>query len=119
MASKGTCTQSIVNELADTTKQEANRRLYRANTAEKFCIIDPNDPCNDISGGALNTPIIVGEFRGALAELNSRMAALRTMDFEQRRNQSILKVILGGNYSSFEVQRRHLERVWLEARNRR
>ena len=103
---------------ANRKQQDANRQLYRANQNEKFCIIDPNDSGNDISGGAQNTPTITAEFRGALVALNKRMGELRTMTFEQRKNQSILGCILGGNYASFDIQRDHLEHVY-ESQSRR
>lgn len=109
----------LCNVLADTSKAAANRQLYRANSAAKFCIIDPNDEGNDISGGSTNTSAILQEFRGALVALNKRMGELRTMSFADRKNQSILGCILGGDYSSFEIQRNHLERVWQTSHDRR
>ena len=100
-------------------KAAANRQLYRANSAAKFCIIDPNDSGNDIAGGSANTQAILQEFRGALVALNKRMGELRTMSFAERKNQSILGCILGGDYSSFDIQRHHLEKVWQKSHDRR
>lgn len=97
----------------------ANKQLYRANSEAKFCIIDPNDECNDIAGGSKNTAAILQEFRGALVALNSRMGELRTMSFAERKGKSILGCIVGGDYSSFDIQRNHLERVWQTSHDRR
>ncbi|KAH8598717.1 hypothetical protein B0O99DRAFT_650038 [Bisporella sp. PMI_857] len=75
----------------------------------KICIIDPNRPDNDISGGSTNTPAIVQAFSNAFRDLQQRMAYLQRA--ENRSGESILKCMLGGNYKSFELQRKHLRHV--------
>jgi non-canonical poly(A) RNA polymerase PAPD5/7 len=82
--------------------------VYKGVIGEKFCIIDPNNSLNDISGGARNTPVIRRAFSQAYQDLQKRMYELHETPIDQRRFQSILGVILGGNYSSFEVQRKRL-----------
>ncbi|KAL2265961.1 hypothetical protein VTJ83DRAFT_5313 [Remersonia thermophila] len=74
---------------------------------DRLSIIDPNNPSNDISGGSSNTPTIVSLFAGAHKALTERMAQLAKDP--KRAGQSILGVILGGNYTSFETQRNYLE----------
>lgn len=84
--------------------------IYKANKiTEKFSILDPNRPDNDIAGGSSNTQTIVDAFAWAFDELQIRMAALNKTPIAERRNKSILNVILGGNYSQFDIQRAHLE----------
>ena len=73
----------------------------------RLSIIDPNNPANDISGGSSNTSKILAHFASAHQELTQRMAQLA--QDPNRAGQSILEVILGGNYSSFENQRNYLE----------
>ncbi|KAK3303129.1 uncharacterized protein B0T15DRAFT_264647 [Chaetomium strumarium] len=73
----------------------------------RFSIIDPNNPANDIAGGSSNTGTIVSQFSRAHEQLTQRMTQLA--QDPNRAGQSILEVILGGNYSSFENQRNYLE----------
>jgi non-canonical poly(A) RNA polymerase PAPD5/7 len=73
----------------------------------RLSIIDPNNPANDISGGSSNTSNILAHFANAHQELTKRMAQLA--QDPNRAGQSILEVIMGGNYSSFENQRNYLE----------
>lgn len=75
----------------------------------KFMIIDPNNSSNDIAGGSSNTKTIVKCFADAYKKLQQRMAELQHSP--ERRNQSILECILGGNYSSFKLQRDHLAHI--------
>jgi non-canonical poly(A) RNA polymerase PAPD5/7 len=79
---------------------------------EKLSIVDPNNEANDIAGGSKNTPKILEEFSRAFRNLQNRMSELRWMPIDQRRGQSILGVILGGNYSSFDIQREHLRKCY-------
>ncbi|XMA10158.1 hypothetical protein WAI453_002949 [Rhynchosporium graminicola] len=75
----------------------------------KFMIIDPNRPDNDISGGSSNTEGIRKCFSDAFNKIQQVSADLqRTGD---RSNKSLLECIIGGNYSSFELQRAHLAHV--------
>lgn len=100
---------------------QANARqiLYRAGNLERFSIIDPNNSTNDISGGSHNTFAIRKAFSQAFDDLRKRMSDLSAKSIAERRGQSILGVILGGDYSSFAVQRIHLEKIWQKEHNRR
>ncbi|POS83513.1 hypothetical protein EPUL_004710, partial [Erysiphe pulchra] len=76
---------------------------------DKFCIIDPNNPDNDIAGGSRNSMAIKRAFQFAYEDLRQRMIELqKKLDNNKRRPQSILSCIIGGNYSSFNLQREHL-----------
>jgi len=74
---------------------------------DRLSIIDPNNPANDIAGGSSNTRTILAHFAHAHQELTKRMAQLA--QDPNRAGQSILQVIMAGNYSSFENQRKYLE----------
>jgi non-canonical poly(A) RNA polymerase PAPD5/7 len=74
-------------------------------------IIDPNNPSNDISGGSTNSPTIRRAFSIAFNDLSQRIGQVATSPQDNRRNQSLLHCILGGNYTSFELQREHLAHV--------
>lgn len=82
---------------------------YKRNNPYKFMIIDPNRSSNDISGGASNSGAIVNLFSECYKNLQSRLAHLQYSP--ERRCQSILGSIIGGNYSSFSLQREHLAHV--------
>jgi non-canonical poly(A) RNA polymerase PAPD5/7 len=71
----------------------------------KICIIDPNNPSNDISGGSSNTRVIAKCFADAHTALQKCMGDLQ---YSPRPDQSLLSCILSGNYTSFEQQRQHL-----------
>jgi non-canonical poly(A) RNA polymerase PAPD5/7 len=73
----------------------------------RLSIIDPNNPGNDIAGGSSNTSTIMSHFAHAHQELTKRMAQLA--QDPDRAGRSILELIMGGNYSSFENQRNYLE----------
>ncbi|KAK4201522.1 putative Poly(A) RNA polymerase protein [Triangularia verruculosa] len=76
---------------------------------DRLSIIDPNNEENDISGGSSNTGHIFSIFSRAHDDLRQRM---RSMAEDPRRGTgSILGVIMGGNYSSFEEQRSYLEKL--------
>lgn len=75
---------------------------------EKFCILDPNRPSNDISGGAKNSGAIRSAFSECFQSLQNRMVQLQYCAEEDRRCESILGAIIAGNYSSFREQREHL-----------
>lgn len=85
---------------------------------ERFSIIDPNNPTNDISGGSHNTFVIRKVFSQAFDALSRRMSELATKPLAERRGQSILAVILSGDYSSFDIQRHHLEQNWAREHRR-
>ncbi|KAE8453615.1 hypothetical protein EG329_009126 [Mollisiaceae sp. DMI_Dod_QoI] len=82
---------------------------YKRNNPNKFCIIDPNQPSNDISGGASNSTAIVKLFSGCYQDLQKRMSELQYS--ENRSCETILGAIIAGNYSSFRLQREHLAHV--------
>ncbi|APA06768.1 hypothetical protein SS1G_04619 [Sclerotinia sclerotiorum 1980 UF-70] len=84
------------------------RDLYRDFDKPKFSIIDPNNSDNDIAGGSKNTPAIQDCFSAAFSALLQSMNTLQNADLETRRNQSLLRCIIGGNYESFKLQRDHL-----------
>ncbi|AEO64470.1 uncharacterized protein THITE_2110633 [Thermothielavioides terrestris NRRL 8126] len=83
----------------------------------RLSIIDPNNPANDVSGGSSNVSTIMAHFARAHRELTQRMT--RLAQDENRKGKSILEVILGGNYSSFEIQRRYLEQLAKEGDRRK
>ncbi|KAF1812885.1 Nucleotidyltransferase [Eremomyces bilateralis CBS 781.70] len=85
---------------------------------ERLTIIDPNNPTNDISGGSSRISTIFAAFRAAHGALEDRMDELRSMPMSERKGQSILGVVLAGNYITFETQRDHLEDTW-DRRGRR
>lgn len=83
--------------------------VYKLQDREpRFAIVDPNNSGNDIAGGAKNTATIQKAFSDAFNALQTRMKELEALPIEERRGQSILGVILGGDYSSFDLQREHL-----------
>ncbi|KAK3332380.1 hypothetical protein B0T19DRAFT_101613 [Cercophora scortea] len=79
---------------------------------DRFSIIDPNNPENDIAGGSSNTNTIVTLFSEAHRLLSERMAKVAQLPLPERRHASILDVIFAGNYSSFRNQRVHLEKLF-------
>jgi len=78
---------------------------YRA----KLSIMDPNRAGNDIAGGSSNTETIIKCFSTCYDALQKRMGELQYST--NRQKQSILGCILGGNYTSFKLQREHLAHV--------
>ncbi|TVY33814.1 Poly(A) RNA polymerase protein [Lachnellula occidentalis] len=89
-------------------KNQVKKVTYKGNI-DKISIIDPNTPSNDISGGSSNTSRILECFSKAYRDLQKRMGDLQVSP--NRVNESILGCILGGNYSSFDLQRNHLAHV--------
>lgn len=85
---------------------------YNQHNTNKFCIIDPNRPENDISGGAKNSAAIRSLFSEGFQTLQNRMAELQYSAEADRRCQSILGPIIAGNYSSFRLQREHLAHMY-------
>ncbi|CAD6506381.1 BgTH12-07307 [Blumeria graminis f. sp. triticale] len=78
---------------------------------DKFSIIDPNNPANDIAGGSRNSVTIKRAFQHAYSDLQRRMGELQYLDPSKRRLKSVLSCIIGGNYNSFKLQREHLAHV--------
>ncbi|KAI9746707.1 MAG: hypothetical protein M1818_000421 [Claussenomyces sp. TS43310] len=90
-------------------KNVAKEIVYKINDkAPRFSIIDPNNSSNDIAGGSSNTKTITMVFSEAFTKLQHRMSELRTLPIEKRTGQSILGVILAGDYCSFDEQRAYL-----------
>jgi len=73
--------------------------------------MDPNNETNDISGGSSNIALIFKKFSESYNLLQQRMALLNRTPVERRRGASILGTILGGDYSSFKVQRQVIARM--------
>lgn len=91
--------------------QNQSHTVYKQSQISRLSVIDPNDPNNDLTRGAAETTIILECFSKAYYALQERMVELHHSGLDVRKNQSILGVILGGNYSSFEVPRRELQRL--------
>lgn len=86
--------------------------VYKLQEKEpRFTIIDPNNDSNDIAGGARNTATIQKVFSDAYEALQKRMSEIEALPIAERRHQSLLGVILGGDYSSFDIQRSHLRHL--------
>ncbi|KAK1754256.1 putative Poly(A) RNA polymerase protein [Echria macrotheca] len=86
----------------DTIKQFSYR--YR----ERFSIIDPNNPENDVAGGSSQTVAIRSLFQQTFTTLQNQMVAAAENPGSV---DSLLRPILGGNYKSFFVQRNHNRRL--------
>ncbi|RFU24261.1 hypothetical protein B7463_g12075, partial [Scytalidium lignicola] len=89
--------------------KDIHNGIYKQATIDRISIIDPNNPQNDISGGSSNTQKIRKCFSDAYNALQSTMVSLQFSD--TRENASILGCVIGGNYSSFQLQREHLAHV--------
>lgn len=74
---------------------------------DRLSIIDPNNPANDISGGSSNFPQIKACFAEAHKLLQERIERIARGE----KHNSILEVILGGNYAMFREQRNYLRKV--------
>ncbi|KAG6361462.1 hypothetical protein INS49_009689 [Diaporthe citri] len=74
---------------------------------DRLSIIDPNNPANDISGGSQNYPQIKACFAEAHKLLQERIERIARGE----KHNSILEIILGGNYAMFREQRNYLRKV--------
>lgn len=74
---------------------------------DRLSIIDPNNPANDISGGSQNYPQIKACFAEAHKLLQERIERIARGEI----HNSILEIILGGNYAMFREQRNYLRKV--------
>ncbi|ESZ92184.1 hypothetical protein SBOR_7441 [Sclerotinia borealis F-4128] len=92
-------------------KSEARDLVYKDLSKPKFSIVDPNRADNDIAGGSSNTPAIQDCFSAAYSALQQSMNTLQNSDLKTRRNQSLLRCVIGGNYESFRLQREHLAHI--------
>ncbi|KAF2145059.1 uncharacterized protein K452DRAFT_306001 [Aplosporella prunicola CBS 121167] len=79
---------------------------------DRLSIIDPNTPHNDISAGSHNIVLIRRCFSEAYTSLQKRIAVLQNSERSERQSSSILGAIFAGDYSSFDVQRRRLRRIY-------
>ena len=74
---------------------------------DRFSILDPNNPSNDIAGGSSNTGVIVARFRDAYETLRQSMLTVS----KNPSKGNILEVIMKGDYSSFRKQRIYLRHI--------
>lgn len=84
-------------------KNNVSNVVYR--NRDRLSILDPNNPENDISGGSANTATILRHFSEAHAVLKERMFTLAG------HRGLLLKPLLEGKYSNFQVQRDYLQRL--------
>lgn len=75
----------------------------------KLSIQDPNNSYNDVAGGSFDVPKVMQCFQNAHNQLQQHLAALGNT---KPLGQSILALIIGGNYQSFFDQRAHLEHLY-------
>ncbi|KAK5001191.1 hypothetical protein LTR66_000068 [Elasticomyces elasticus] len=87
------------------------RRNFGKTPRDRLTIMDPNRAGNDISGGSKNIDLIFRCFADACSALKQRMYDLQRMDFASRKDASVLHCMWGGDYSSFEAQRRRLRKL--------
>ncbi|KAF2097237.1 Nucleotidyltransferase [Rhizodiscina lignyota] len=83
-------------------------RIYPEDAQKKpdrLCILDPNRPANDISGGSSKAQLVMSLFSEAYAAILKRMTFLESRGIEGRKGASILGSVFAGDYSSFEHQR--------------
>ncbi len=85
--------------------------MYRAHNKSRLSIIDPNRPDNDISGGSSNVLSIFKLFSPAHDALRIKMDELHHSTVEERKGETILGTVLGGNYGPFETQRARLKEL--------
>lgn len=86
-------------------KNQVTTFTYR--NPDRLSIIDPNNPANDISGGSQNYPQIKACFAEAHKLLQERIDRIARGE----KHNSILEIILGGNYAMFREQRNYLRKV--------
>ncbi|KAL8382407.1 hypothetical protein RB595_006273 [Gaeumannomyces hyphopodioides] len=86
-------------------------QTFAYKNSDRFSIIDPNDPQNDISGGSSNSRTVQETFSRAHDQLRDRIAFLARSPVNAPFS-SVLEPIFAGNYTSFEDQRRHMRALW-------
>ncbi|CAK7203575.1 hypothetical protein SEUCBS139899_006310 [Sporothrix eucalyptigena] len=96
-------------------KNKVHQFTYK--NPDRLSIIDPNNPENDISGGSKNTPAIMRVFADAFEALQKRMMELAKLPADERRGQSILSVVLEGDYSTYRKQREYLRELYIRQYN--
>lgn len=75
-------------------------------------MVDPNKEDNDVSGGTAKIKNIFAAFSKAHRLLDEQMSMARSVPDNRRKRSSILNCILGGDYSSFDLQRLRLEQLY-------
>ena len=100
--------QSYCSSSANTTFLAQNQvTTFTYKNPGRLSIIDPNNPANDISGGSQNYPQIMACFAEAHKLLQERIERIARGE----KYDSILDIILGGNYAMFREQRNYLRKV--------
>lgn len=82
--------------------------VYNASKRDRLAITDPNKPDNDISGGTKKILTIFQLFSETHSEI------MRAMKHPARR--SLLGCMLGGDYTIYKDQRRHLQKIYRQKR---
>ncbi|GAM88040.1 hypothetical protein ANO11243_060690 [Dothideomycetidae sp. 11243] len=82
---------------------------FRPSKPGRLLIVDPNNSENDISGGTGKIKDIFAMFKSAAQSLRTELEMARNVRFTGSARWSMLNCILGGDYSSFELQRQRLE----------
>ncbi|PGH13657.1 hypothetical protein AJ79_03505 [Helicocarpus griseus UAMH5409] len=83
--------------------------LYQANRQQRLSIMDPNVPDNDISGGTKEIPLIFKTFSDAHRVLKQDL--VQAAFSPEKRMNSLLGLILGANYESYDRQRTLLSTI--------
>jgi non-canonical poly(A) RNA polymerase PAPD5/7 len=91
--------------------EKSRTRYYNPQNPSRLCIVDPNRPDNDISGGSRNAHIILENMYDAFEALRDRIHAVEDSKDSAFRRQSLLAPLFAGDYSSFENTREHLRNV--------
>lgn len=84
------------------------RYPHQKQNAMGLTIVDPNKPDNDISGGSSKIGTVFECFRTAHSEIQRRLYQIHSGESVE---DSILGVVLAGNYTAFFQQRNHLSVV--------
>ncbi|CAK7223579.1 hypothetical protein SBRCBS47491_005256 [Sporothrix bragantina] len=92
-------------------------RQFTYKNPDRLSIIDPNNSENDISGGSKNTSAIMRVFSDAFDALQKRMVELARLPADERHGQSILSVVLEGDYSTYRHQREYLRELYVREYN--
>ncbi|KAI1816537.1 hypothetical protein GGS20DRAFT_213750 [Poronia punctata] len=92
-------------------KAKATSLVYR--NLDRLSIIDPNNPENDISGGSSNYCAVQDCFSRAYDTLQQTMmlSAQGKQTAANNPYNTLLGPLFAGRYSTFEVQRRWLEKI--------
>ncbi|KLU82517.1 DNA polymerase sigma [Magnaporthiopsis poae ATCC 64411] len=86
-------------------------QTFAYKTRDRFSIIDPNNPENDIAGGSSNSSMVQFAFSQASAQLRDRIAFLARSPVNAPFS-SVLEPIFAGNYTTFDEQRQHMRALW-------